>query len=107
MEGNVARIEAETEPMHVLRLGTSEFICGPKLPVATLIRYAENDLLGLHHILVKLVDEAEHERMWDAFEELDLEEVGEAITALIESYTDRPTVPASRSRAGSKSTRRT
>ena len=107
----VARISQDTEPvegepMHVLRLGDEEFVCGDKLPIATLIRYADNDLLGLHHILIKLVDPDEHERMWEAFEDMELEEVGEAISALVESYSDRPTEPASRSRAGSKSTSR-
>jgi hypothetical protein len=106
---NVAPIEGEvvdSEPMHVLVLGDEEFECGPKLPISTLIRYADNDLLGLHHILVKLVDEEDHERMWDAFEELDPEEVTDAISKLVESYTERPTGPAPRSRAGSKSARR-
>jgi hypothetical protein len=91
---------------HVLQLGDEVFTCGDKLPLATLIRYADNDLLGLHHILVKLVDPDEHERMWDAFEDLEMDEVTAAITKLVESYSDRPTGPASRSRAGSKSTRR-
>jgi hypothetical protein len=96
----------ESEPLHVLTLGDEEFVCGDRLPISTLIRYADNDLLGLHHILVKLVPEEEHERMWDAFEDLDPEEVTDAISKLVESYSDRPTKPASRSRAGSKNTRR-
>lgn len=102
IEGNIV----EPEPEHVLVLGEEEFVCGDKLPISTLIRYADNDLLGLHHILVKLVPEDEHDRMWDAFEKLDPEEVTKAIGDLVKSYADRPTVPASRSRAGSKSTRR-
>ena len=102
LEGDVM----DSEPLHVLVLGDEEFVCGDRLPISTLIRHADNDLLGLHHILVKLVDDEEHERMWDAFEELDPDEVTEAISKLVESYADRPTKPASRSRAGSKSTRR-
>jgi hypothetical protein len=108
MAGAVSPIEGEvveSGPVHVLVLGPEEFVCGPKLPISTLIRYADNDLLGLHHILVKLVDPDEHERMWDAFEDLDQDEVAKAIGDLVESYSERPTVPASRSRAGSKSTR--
>jgi hypothetical protein len=102
LEGDVV----ESEPMHVLVLGDEEFVCGDKLPISTLIRYADNDLLGLHHILIKLVPEDEHERMWDAFEDLDPEEVTDAISKLVESYADRPTNQPARSRAGSKSTRR-
>ena len=49
-------------------------------PIGTLIRYADNDLLGLHHILVKLVDADEHERMWDAFEDLDPRRSTDAIS---------------------------
>jgi hypothetical protein len=91
---------------HVLVLGEEVFTCGDKLPVSTLIRYADNDLLGLHKILVKLVPEDEHERMWDAFEDLDEAEVTEAIGNLVQSYSERPTGRPSPSRAGSKSTRR-
>jgi hypothetical protein len=96
----------DVEPEHLLILGDEEFVCGPKLPVSTLIRYADNDLLGLHHILVKLVDEEDHERMWDAFEELDSDEVIDAIGKLVTSYSDRPTERPSPSRRGSKNTRR-
>lgn len=91
---------------HVLVLGDSVFTCGEKLPISTLIRYADNDLLGLHHILVKLVLPEDHERMWDAFEELDADEVTGAITALLETYSDRPTERPTPSRRGSQSTRR-
>lgn len=109
MAASVSAIEGtivEPEPEHVLVLGAEKFVCGPQLPIGTLLRYADNDLLGLHHILVRLVDEDDHERMWDAFEDLNPDEVKDAISSLVESYTARPTVPASRSRAGSKSTRR-
>lgn len=110
-EASIAPIEgvvvaSEDEDAHVLVLGKEEFACGPKLPVSTLIRYADNDLLGLHKILVKLVPEEQHEAMWDAFEELDEADVVEAIGKLVESYSERPTTRPSPSRAGSKSTRR-
>ena len=91
---------------HVLTLGDEVFTCSGKLPVSTLIRYADNDLLGLHHVLVKLVDPADHDRMWDAFELLDADEVTDAITALLETYSDRPTARPTPSRGGPQSTRR-
>lgn len=98
LEGDVT----DEGPKHLLVLGDDEFECGEKMPLGTLVRYANNDLLGIHHVLVKLVDPAEHERMWDAFEKLDQDEVMEAVKGLIESYSNRPTAPRSSSRAGSK-----
>jgi hypothetical protein len=98
-------VEAE-EVGHVLVLGDEVFTCGDKLPVTTLIRYADNDMLSLHHILVKLVHPDEHERMWDAFESLDIEEVGESVKELIESYSERPTERPGHSRSGSKKQKR-
>jgi hypothetical protein len=109
MAGSIAPIEGtvvDPEPEHLLILGDEEFVCGDKLPISTLIRYADNDLLGLHHILVKLVDEEDHERMWDAFEDMDTDDVVGAIGALIESYSERPTARPAPSRGGSKNTRR-
>lgn len=109
MAGTVEPLEGrvvDAEPEHLLTLGEEEFVCGPELPIGTLIRYADNDLLGLHHILVKLVDEDDHERMWDAFESMDQEEVGDAISTLVESYSDRPTKRSSSSRGGSKRAKR-
>lgn len=91
---------------HVLVLGDEVFTCSDRLPVSTLIRYADNDLLGLHHILVKLVDPADHERMWDAFEPMDIEDLTKAITELLATYSDRPTGRPSPSRRGSPATRR-
>lgn len=103
MAAELAAVEAPEIEQHVLVLGDDVFTCAEKLPLATLIRYADNDLLGLHHILTKLVDPDQHERMWDAFEALDEDDVLAAIARLIESYTARPTAPASPSRAGSRS----
>src|SRR3954469_19519025 len=94
------------ENPHVLVLGEEVFTCGDELPMSTLIRYADNDMLSLHHILVRLVDEDEHERMWDAFETLSPDEVTKAIGVLVSTYSDRPTKRPSPSRAGSRSTRR-
>lgn len=96
------------EPLHVLRVGGREFACRDKLPVATLLRYADNDMLSLHHLLVKLVNPDEIEEMWDAFEEADLdqEELAEVVKEVVEGYTERPTEGPSRSSGGSRNTRR-
>lgn len=108
----VAVAEPEQEPIeateaeHVLVLGGDVFTCADTLPVSTLIRYANNDLLSMHHILVKLVHPDEHERMWDAFEALDEKVAMDAITELIGSYSDRPTERPEPSRRGSTRTRR-
>lgn len=102
IEGTVV----ESAPMHVLVLGDQEFVCSDKLPMSTLIRYADNDLLSLHHILVKLVDPDDLDRMWDAFEELDPEEVNTAIGDLVTTYSERPTERPSSSRRGSRNTGR-
>jgi hypothetical protein len=106
MAAALAAVEAAETDAHVLVLGGEAFTCADRLPLATLIRYADNDLLGLHHILVKLVDPLQHERMWDAFEALGEEDALEAIQKLIASYTGRPTEQDSPSRAGSTSTAR-
>jgi hypothetical protein len=116
MSGQVATLVAtddgvsgevvDPQPEHVLALGEEEFVCGSELPISSLIRYADNDLLGLHHILVRLVAEDDRERMWDAFEALNADDAMAAISSLIETYTERPTKPASPSRAGSRRTSR-
>jgi hypothetical protein len=106
MAAELAAVEAPEVEQHVLVLGDEVFTCGDRLPLATLIRYADNDLLGLHHILTKLVDADQHDRMWDAFEALEEDDALAAISRLIESYTARPTGQDSPSRAGSRSTRR-
>ena len=93
-------------PKHILKLGDIEFECADTLPLGTLIRYAENDLLGIHNILVKVVHPDDHEEMWDAFENLTQDEVMEAVRGLVESYSARPTDGASSSRGGSRRTRR-
>ncbi len=94
------------EPKHVLVVGDKEFVCGNQLPLSTLIRYANDGLLSMHHILARLVPEDQHEEMWDAFETLDEDEVGEAISRLVESYSDRPTQRPNSSSPRSKRTRR-
>jgi hypothetical protein len=104
VEGTVVDPDA---PRHVLVLGEEEFACGDTLPIGTLIRHADNDLLGIHHVLVKLVDEDEHDRMWDAFEALGQEEVMEAVKNLVSSYSpERPTGRSGSSRTGSRRTKR-
>jgi hypothetical protein len=104
VEGTVVDPDA---PRHVLTLGEEEFACGDTLPLGTLIRHADNDLLGIHHVLVKLVDEDDHDRMWDAFESLDQEEVMAAVQELIKSYSpERPTQRPGSSRTGSRRTKR-
>lgn len=99
-------VEQGSIDAHVLVLNGEAFTCGDHLPISTLIRYADNDLLGLHHILVKLVRPEDQERMWDAFEALDADEVTNAITSLLESYADRPTARPTPSQRGSQTTRR-
>lgn len=92
---------------HVLILGDEEFALGSTLPLGTLIRYAGNDMLGIHHLLLKLVDEADHERMWDAFETLEAEDLMAAITEAIEGYSAVPLAGRSSSRGGrARTTRR-
>lgn len=95
------------ENSHVLVLGKEVFTCAEKLPIRTLVRYADGGLEQIHHILVKLVHPDDVERMWDAFESMpDDDTAMAAINELIGSYSDRPTVPPSSSRRGSASTKR-
>lgn len=105
-DDNAQAADEAQEAEHVLVLGDDVFTCADKLPVTTLIRYADNDLLSMHHILVKLVYEQDHERMWDAFEGLDEKVSMDAITELITSYSERPTGRPGPSRSGSSKTRR-
>lgn len=57
----LSRVQDEQEveivdgPRHVLVLGDQEFVGKEGSPTGTLLRYADNDLLGLHHVLTKLV----------------------------------------------------
>lgn len=111
----VAKIEPDDdaitpEPLeseHVLVLGNEEFVCADRLPIRTLVRYASGGLEQIHHILVKLVDPDDVERMWDAFEAMpDDDAAMAAINALIETYSERPTERPTSSRRGSGSTRR-
>jgi hypothetical protein len=100
-------LEGDDNP-HVLVLGDEVFTCADKLPIRTLVRYADGGLEQIHHILVKLVHEDDTERMWDAFEGMpDDDAAMEAINKLIETYSERPTERPSPSRSGSKTTRRT
>lgn len=103
--GPLGEIVDPAEAMHVLRLGEAEFVCAEGLPMATLIRYANNNLLGMHHILVKLVHPDEHEAMWDEFEKLSEDDSLAAISDLIGTYSKRPTKRPSSSRGGSRRTR--
>ena len=94
------------ESEHVLVLGEERFECGDELPIGTLIRYADNDVLQYHNILTRLVDPEDHDRMWDAFEQLDTGDMFKALGDLVASYSERPTTRPSRSSGGSKRTRR-
>jgi hypothetical protein len=92
---------------HVLVLGDEVFTCADKLPIRTLVRYADGGLEQIHFILVKLVHPDDVERMWDAFENMpDDDAAMDSINKLIETYSDRPTERPAPSRRGSKSTRR-
>lgn len=102
-EEDVEPIEGDTSK-HVLVLGDSVFACADKLPITTIVRYANSGLGSMHHVLVRLVSPEDHERMWDAFEALDEDEAMAAYSELIASYSDRPTRRASSSRGGSKRT---
>jgi hypothetical protein len=112
----VAKISPEDEDVltpepieseHILVLGDESFACADKLPTRTLIRYASGGIDQIHHILVKLVDEEDVERMWDAFEAMESDDAAmDAISALIETYAERPTSRPSSSRTGSKTTKR-
>lgn len=114
-------VEIVDGPRHVLVLGDQEFVCKDTMPLGTLVRYANNDLLGIHHVLVKVVlpdepsaaelranpdAEPSHERMWDAFEDMDQDEVMKAVEGLITSYAARPTQSRPSSRGGRKPTSR-
>jgi hypothetical protein len=96
--------QEELPPAHVLRIGDEEFACGDSLPWGTIVRYADNSLLSYHHILTKLVDPADQDRMWDAFEDLPQVEALAVIGELIASYSNRPTKRLSSSRGGSQRT---
>lgn len=111
----VAKVEPEEEvhtpepleAQHVLVLGDESFDCADKLPIRTLVRYADGGLNQIHHILVKLVHEDDVERMWDSFESMpDDDAAMAAINELIASYADRPTERPSPSRRGSGTTKR-
>jgi hypothetical protein len=103
LEGTVL----DAEPLHVLKLGDEEFVCSDKgVSTTLLIRYADNPLLQMHHILLKAVPEDDHDRMWEAFEGLDDDEALEAVGNLVGSYSERPTTRPSRSSRGSKGTKR-
>ena len=92
---------------HVLVLGDETFECAPSLPIRTLVRYADGGIEQIHHILIKLVQPDDVERMWDAFEGMpDDDAAMGAINKLIETYSDRPTERPSPSRRGSKAARR-
>jgi hypothetical protein len=102
-----ALVPEPIESEHILTLGDETFECADKLPIRTLVRYADGGLEQIHHILVKLVHEDDVERMWDAFEEMpDDDAAMESINQLISSYADRPTERPSPSRRGSGTTRR-
>lgn len=121
MDDDALNGEIVDGPRHVLVLGDEEFVCKDSMPIGTLVRYADNDLLGIHHVLVRIVipdepSKAElranpnaqpsHERMWDAFEDMDQDEVMTAVKALLESYAERPTQSRSSSPGGRKRTNR-
>ncbi len=96
----------ESEPMHVLVLGEEKFVCGDKLPRSYFIRYADNPAVMYQQMLLKLVPDDDQDRMWDAFEELGNDAALDAVNALVDTYTDRPTERSSSSRRGSQSTKR-
>lgn len=99
-------LEGDANP-HVLVLGDEVFTCAESLPIRTLVRYADGGLEQIHHILVKLVQPDDVERMWDAFEDMPDDDAAMAsINALIETYSARPTERPSPSRRGSGTTRR-
>lgn len=98
LDGDIVE-PGDTGPVeHPLYIGDDVFACGEQLPLSTLIRYADDGLLSMHHILKKLVPEDEHERMWDAFEKLNEDDVTAAIKGLVETYSKRPTQRPSTSR---------
>ena len=95
------------ESEHILVLGNEEFACADQLPTRTLIRYANGGIDQIHHILVKLVEEEDVERMWDAFEAMESDDAAmDAISLLIETYAETPTKRPASSRSGSKTTKR-
>lgn len=104
VEEDDALVPEPIESQHVLVLGEERFECADKLPVRTLVRYADGGLEQIHHILVKLVHPDDTERMWDAFEDMpDDDSAMAAINELIATYSgdsDRPTGPSSRSSRG-------
>ena len=99
-------LEGEVNP-HVLVLGDEVFTCADDLPYLTMVRYASGGFEQVHHLMLKLVPEDEHERFWDAWEEMPSFEVAmESVTELMTTYSDRPTDRPSRSSRGSKRTKR-
>ena len=77
-----------------IKVGDSVFTCQPKhLPIGTLMKYAENDLdlVGMHHLVVKLVHPDQIDDFWDALDEVGIDEGMTAIQEAIAEYTRRPT----------------
>lgn len=98
-----------TEPLEgdvdapLLVLGDEVFTCTGDVNLRLLIRYADQPLMQMHKVLERAVPEEEHERMWDAFEAVPDEVAMEAVGAVVQAYSNRPTKPPSRSSRGRKS----
>jgi len=79
---------------HTLDLGEKVFTCQPRvLPFGTLLKYAEQDLdlRAMHHLVVKLIHPDQLNDVWDAMDEVGLDQSQAAIIKAMESYTERPT----------------
>lgn len=107
MSSSAAEV-TELEPGHVLYLGEEAFVCANSLPVGTMLKYAEDSgEVMSRRLLLKLVAEEDHDRMWDALDNLgSLDELQDSLQTLVEGYTSRPLAQRTSSRSTSKSTRR-
>jgi hypothetical protein len=94
MAGVTKLADAIKQEYPTLTIGENKFICRTdKLPFGTMLKYADDDmdLLAVRRLLVKVLSEDDLDGVWDAFDEVGVDDATEAIKLLIEQFTARPT----------------
>lgn len=88
-------VEATTTPVFpTLEVAGKTFVCKTdKLPFGTLLKYSEADLdlLAIRQVLVKLFTDEDLEAIFDAFDEVGLQDASTAIQTTMGVFAERPT----------------
>lgn len=102
-------VENEPKDEHVLKFElngeTHEFQCRDDVKLGFLVRSAKNGLEGLHDIIAYCYD-GDIEDVFEVTDNLDLEDIGDSVAVLIESYTKDQKGSRTSSRGGSRRTGR-